>query len=404
MIPTYEDDLFAPDALAAPFAHYHAIRELGPVVRLRDPDVYAIPRYEGVRDALLASDVLASGDGIGFNDVINANRGPNLIASDGDQHQRMKRAVLGPLRASQVGRYRERLKAMIAERIAGLVNQGPFDAMARIARYLPTAAISEFVGLPEEGRASMLDWANATFNGMGPMREGIDGDFAQMREARAYMDGLDRTRVREGSWAANLFDAAASGRITDAEARGALSAYVMPSLDTTIYAKGHLLRNLALAPEEWARLRRDPALIPGAVLEGVRHSSVIRWFARVARADYAVDDSVIPQGARVMVMYAAANRDERQYPDPDRFDVTRDARAHLAWGNGPHMCAGMHLARLEMEVMLEALVETCDTLECGEPEPVMNRTLFGFRDMTFELRGNARKRQPVEGAAGLAIP
>ena len=391
-IPVYPHDLFERGALIAPNPHYRAIRDLGPVVQLSLPGVYAIARYDDVRRALHASRTLASGDGIGFNDLINRRTGPNLIASDGDEHRRLKNVVLAPLRSGVVGQYRDGLKTLITERIRGLVDGGPIDAMATIARHLPIAAISELVGLSEDGRSAMLAWAGATFNVMGPPRAGMEADIALLGDARDYMASLDRTKVRDGSWAANLFDAAAAGRISEPEARGALSAYITPSLDTTILAKGHLLYQLATAPDQWRRLKANPALIPGAVAEGLRHSSVIRWFARVAHADYPVGDHLVPEGARVMVMFGAANRDERQYPDPDRFDVTRDARAHLAFGNGTHSCAGMHLARIEMEVMLEALVEHCDTLEAGEPEPFVNSTLYGFSSLPFELRSTEPMR------------
>ena len=165
----------------------------------------------------------------------------------------------------------------------------------------------------------------------------------------------------------------------------AISAYVIPSLDTTILAKGHLLANLARNPDQWALLRERPELIPAAVLEGVRRDSVLRWFSRVAARDYEVGGATVPQGARVMLLYGCANRDERHYDDPDRFDVTRDARDHLAWGTGPHMCAGMHLARIEMEVLLEALVEAGVTLEAGEPEIGTNRGLYGFTSLSFRI-------------------
>lgn len=385
-IASYPHDLFSPDALRSPFGHYRAIRDLGPVVRLGDPDVYMLSRFDDVRDALRASDVLASGDGVGFNDAVNRPGLPNIIQSDGEQHKRLRSEVMRPLLPGQLRQHRDGLKALIAGRIRDLVDAGPFDAMDRIARVLPTLAISELVGLPEEGRASMLDWAAATFNAVGPIRPGFEADVALLMEARSYLAGLDRASVREGSWARTLFDAAESGKLNGQEARGALSAYVLPSLDTTILAKGHLLRNLAAAPDQWRRLRQDPSLIPAAVLEGVRHSSVIRWFSRVARADYHAGGQVIPEGARVMVLYGSANRDERQFADPDTFDVTRDARSHLAWGTGPHMCVGMHLARIEMEVMLEALVECCATLDAGEPEVHANRGLYGFAKLPFELR------------------
>ena len=385
-IPTYPHDLFAPEALRAPFEHYRALRDLGPVARLADPDIYVLSRFGVVRDALRAHDVLASGDGVGFNDKVNTPGLPNIIQSDGALHERLKAEVLRPLRPGQLRQHRERLKAMIAERIGELVDAGPFDAMAQLARLLPVGAIGELVGLPEEGRAAMLDWSAAVFNSIGPERPEMAADLAMLGQARAYQSALRRDAVREGSWARTLFDAAEAGRLTDAEARGALSAYILPSLDTTILAKGHLLHNLAANPDQWRMLKENPSLIPNAVLEGVRHSSVIRWFSRVARESYAVEGQIVPAGARLMVIYAAANRDERFYADPDRFDIKRNARAQLSWGVGAHMCAGMHLAQLEMEVMLEALVERCDALATATPEVGANRGLYGFERLQFELR------------------
>ncbi len=388
-VPVFAEDLFAPEALRSPFSHYRALRDLGPVALLVEPDVFVLSRHEQVRDALRASDILVSGDGVGFNDIVNRPGLPNLIQSDGDLHERMKAEVLRPLRPGLIRQYRDGLHALISRRIRELVDAGRFDAMTEIAQFLPTRAISDLVGLPEAGRAKMLDWAAALFNSVGPIHPEIAADFAKLMEAREFQISLDRTKVREGSWAWRLFQAAEAGRLTEAEARGALSAYMLPSLDTTILAKGHLLNNLALHPEQWRKIKQDPSLIPGAVLEGVRHSSVIRWFSRVAREDYRVHGRTIPAGARVMIIYASANRDERHFAEPDRFDVMRDATSHLAWGTGAHLCAGMHLARIEMEVMLEALVEHCEVLEAGVPEVGANRGLYGFLRLPFELRGSA---------------
>ena len=121
------------------------------------------------------------------------------------------------------------------------------------------------------------------------------------------------------------------------------------------------------------------------MLEGVRHDSVIRWFSRVAVTDYHCDGFIVPQGARLMLLYGCANRDERHYSDPDRFDVTRDSRDHLAWGTGTHMCPGMHLARIEMEILLEALAEARVTLSAGDPVRGANRGLFGFTELPFQI-------------------
>ena len=385
-MPVYDEDLFSTAVLREPFGHYRAMRDLGPVVRLLDPDVYALSRFADVRDALQAPDALSSAGGVGFSEEFNRPGAPNLLQSDGDQHRRLRSEVIRPLLPAQLKQHRPFLRDLIAARVKSLVGRGPFDAISEIARFLPTTAISALVGLPEEGRAAMLDWAAATFNAVGPRREGSERDFETLAGWRTYLAGLRWDSIREGSWARMLEGAMASGKLSPAEARGAISAYVLPSLDTTILAKGHLLYQLAKHPDQWRMLRDEPSLIPGAVLESVRHSSVIRWFARLVRTDYRVGAEVIPAGARIMLMYASANRDERRFAEPDRFDIARDSRAHLAWGGGPHLCGGLHLAKMEMEVMLEALVEQCGTIEAGVPEILANRGLYGFACLPFELR------------------
>lgn len=382
--PLLHVDLFSAGSLRDPFEDYRKLRDAAPVVRLARPDVHAIGRFTDVQAALRAADVLISGEGVGFGDAFNAPKGMNVIQSDGDRHKRMRSTVAKPLMPVALKSARADLKAMVAVRIGSLVGQGWFDAMKGLAQFLPVEAVSHLVGLPSVGRDRMLEWAAAAFNVIGPDQD--PADVGRMKEAFAYMATLSESVVSEGSWAAQLFAAERSGKLSMQEAIAAISAYVIPSLDTTILAKGHLLANLARHPDQWALLKERPELVPSAVLEGVRHSSVLRWFSRIALEDYPVSDGfAIPKGARVMLLYGCANRDERRYDRPEAFDVTRDARDHLAWGTGPHMCAGMHLARLEMEVMLEALVEADATLEAGEPVLGNNAGLYGFTALPMRI-------------------
>ncbi|MGY4398957.1 cytochrome P450 [Sphingomonas sp. UYAg733] len=382
-VPELKLDLFGDASLRDPFDDYRRLRDAGAAVRLRHPDVYAIGRHADVQSALRDPARLISGEGVGFSNAFNAPKGMNVIQSDGDLHRRLRSAVMRPLTPAKLRNARVDLKAMIAMRVEALIGTGWFDGMRSLASFLPVEAVSHLVGLPGAGRERMLEWAAAAFNVIGPDHD--PSDIVRLREAVGFIATLNEDMVRDGSWAGQLFDAARTGRLSQAEAMAALSAYIIPSLDTTILAKGHLLHNLARNPAQWSLLRQRLNLIPSAVLEGVRHSSVIRWFSRVAAEDYAVDDMIIPRGARVMLLYGCANRDERHYARPDDFDVTRDARDHLAWGTGPHMCAGMHLARVEMEVMLEALVEANATLSAGTPAMGTNRGLFGFGELPFRL-------------------
>lgn len=376
-------DLFSQESLRDPFDDYRRLRDLGPVVRLQHPDVFALSRFDTVQSALRQSDIFINGKGVGFNDPFNAVRAASVVQSDGDLHRRLKSVVIRPLMPQEIAKIRAELKQLISEQIDKLVGQGEFDAMIQIARHLPVEAVSHFVGLPQNGRERMLDWAAAGFNAIGP--EYDPGDFKQLAEAAAFLLKVRRADVRPGSWSDQLFEAVEAGMLTLEEAGAALGGYVMPSLDTTILATGHLLNNLARSPEQWTLLKSEPDLIPAAVIEGVRHSAVIRWFARVATQDAEIEGVRIPEGSRLMLIYASANRDERHYPDPDRFNIKRKARDQLAWGVGAHTCLGMHLARVEMEVLLEVLVEKNVTLSAGEPVVGTNQGLYGFASLPFQL-------------------
>ena len=224
---------------------------------------------------------------------------------------------------------------------------------------------------------------------VGPISPAFAEDLGTFLEFRGYMLSVDPATLSENGWARTLFAVAERGEISVDEARSVLGGFVAPSLDTTINAKSNLLHNLATNPGQWDRLRRDRSLIPSAVVEGVRHSATVRWFSRMAAADYRAGDVAIPEGTRVMVMYGSANRDERHYPDPDAFQVDRNPQDQLGWGAGPHVCAGLHLAKLEMQVLLEAMIENVEHLEADEPVISANRGLYGLESLPMRMTRKA---------------
>jgi cytochrome P450 len=126
-------------------------------------------------------------------------------------------------------------------------------------------------------------------------------------------------------------------------------------------------------------VRASPELVSAAVHESLRYEAPVRGFTRFAAERYEAGEVTIPAGERVLVLYGSANRDERRYADPDRFDPTRDARDHLAFGQGVHRCADGHLAQLELEALLGALVARVSRIEVGEPEVLMSNMLRGWR-------------------------
>lgn len=385
--PVYEPDVFSREALAHPFRHYRAIRDLGPVVRLGAEGILAIGRFKDVQQALRSPDVLVSGQGVGLNHVVNDNQPPNLLNTDGELHGRLRRGFMKPLTPAALRAHRDGFRAMIDGQVKACLDIGWFDGVVELARFLPLNVISHLVGLPEEARAKMLSWATAGFDLQQPFKPELASAIPIFLEAMEFLAQIERSQLRPGSWADQLFEQADSGKMSVAEAAASVGGLTLPSLDTTIHSKSGMLYFLGSNPEQWQALRQDPSLVPGAVLESVRASSVVRWFTRVAVSDYAAGDVFVPQGERVALLYGCANRDERHYADPDSFDVHRNPTDNVGWGTGPHLCAGINLARLEMEVLLEALLAHVDRIEVAEPVPSSNGGLFGFESLQMRLTG-----------------
>ena len=291
-----------------------------------------------------------------------------------------------PMMPRPLADVRPRIEQLAAELIDDLLARDRFDGIADFARFLPVAVVSHLVGLPEEGRERMLDWAGATFNVLGPMNARAQAAAPALGEMLRYAASVDRARLTPDGWAARVYAAVDDGKLEAREAPGLLIDYIAPSLDTTLLGAGQMLYLLGAHPDQYALVRENPELVPAAVAEALRFGSPVRAFTRYAAKPYMASGIGIAEGERVLILYGAANRDERRYPDPDRFDVTRDARDHLAFGYGVHRCAGGHLAQLEMESLLRALVARVQRIEVGEPEPLMSNMLHGFSSFPASFR------------------
>jgi cytochrome P450 len=379
--PTYAVDLYARAALLDPYPHYKAIRALGPAVWLPKRKLWAIGGYDDVKTALRADQALVSGKGIAANRIVNGMDAPTTLTSDGETHIRRRTTLIKPLSPAALKELQARMESTADELVTRLRAQASFDAVSDFAVHLPVSIVGELVGLKPEGRKNLLHWAAATFDALGPLNFRFIRALPSLLDLRRYATNLTRENVMPGSWADGVFEAAERGQIAPQEAHAMIIDYVAPSLDTTILATGYMVWLLAKHPEAFDAVKQDPSLITNTVHEAVRLASPIRGFTRYAATDFEIGSTVIPKDARVLVLYASGNRDERKYAEPDKFDVTRGARDHVAWGHGPHVCAGMHLARLEMECLLRALTRQVACIEVGEPAPILNNILQGFKTL-----------------------
>ena len=186
--------------------------------------------------------------------------------------------------------------------------------------------------------------------------------------------------------------------------------YLAPSLDTTISAIGSAVWLLARYPAQWAALRSHPALVPNVFNETLRLESPLRAFSRVTTVTARAGDVDIPAGARVVVLYASANRDKRHFPHPDEFDITRpNAGEHLGFGWGVHGCAGQGLARMEAHALLTALAEQIDRIDLTAPATAVLNNLINARasvpvTVTGTNHRHRARRRPGSGPDALISP
>ncbi|MEU9267121.1 cytochrome P450 [Streptomyces sp. NPDC048251] len=386
---TSDLDLFGDKALADPYPQYKALRDLGPAVYLSRHGLWFISRYEQVRSALGDWETFSSGRGIGLNDGFNEAWGSALINMDPPAQTEQRKLFtdrLSPRALRPVAEHIDRRAEQLAD---DLVSRGSFDAVTDLAQDLPVHVIMDLIGWPEEGRDQLLDMAAGWFDSAGPA---CPRTVASVPKVEALMGYLAEVVAKEnlvpGGFGWTLLEAHKRGEIPVEGAIGLLAGYVVAAFDTTISAISSAMWLFARHPDQWELLRSDPSLVPAAFNEIVRLESPIQVFSRVATRDIDLGEGVvIPSGARVLHSYGSANRDERHFPDPNRFDILRNPVDHLAFGYGNHACAGQGLARLEVHAVLKALAARAHRIElAGEPVRALNNITRGFRSLPVRVR------------------
>ncbi|WGI22566.1 cytochrome P450 [Amylibacter sp. IMCC11727] len=387
VIPAYDVDFYSDAVIRDPLPHYAALRELGPVAWLPKQNAYVLTRYAEVVEALRKPDVFVSGKGLSLNDDVNALLIGNSLNSDGEEHRRKRSITATPINPKGIVELTPYIEQAAEQLADTLVARGRFDAVADFAQILPLTIVTELVGLSETGKANMLTWASAAFNLFeGYNKRSVDA-FDDLRGLQQFLAEEGRPdRLKEGGLARRIFEEAPAKGFSQDEAAQLMRDYINPSLDTTISALGFAAYHFAKDPAQWDILRDDPSLIPNAIEEIVRLSTPIRAFSRFVAEDYAMSGVTLPQGSRVIVVYASANRDPRVFENPDTFDVTRNVRKHVGFGHGVHMCMGLHLARLEMRSVLASMLNRVTRWALdGAPVVAMNNTIRAFERLPVRV-------------------
>lgn len=381
-VPVSDVDLFSEEVLLDPYPTYAALREMGPVVWLEPLGFYFFTRFADIQAALSDWETFTSAQGVTMNDQMNAALQGGVLCSDPPEHDPVRKVLIKPLLPQALKELTEKISSEAEGLIERLVEKGRFDAATELAQYLPVTIVSDLVGLPDEGREKMLDWAAANFQCFGPLNERTLAAFPTAKGMVDYaFTQCVPGKLKPGGWAAMIWEAADRGEIRHDQCGPMMNDYMGPSLDTTIFATSSAVWLFAKHPEQWDILRDNPQLIPNAVNEVIRLESPIQNFSRVLTRDFSIGGAVLPAGSRVIVSYGCANRDPAKWEAPDTFDVRRRAVDHVGFGHGTHRCIGNNLARMEIAALLTALTKRVKRFNLGTNERQLINVLRGFRTL-----------------------
>ena len=380
------DDAF----LTNPYPFHERIREAGAVVFLDAYGVYASARHAEVTTGLSEWETFSSAAGVGLEDFRRSKpwRPPSLILeADPPLHTKSRTALNRALSAKAMAALRLSFQTA-AERLAdALVGRAEVDAIPEIAEAYPLSVFPGAIGLGPEGLENLLPYGSMAFNAFGPRNKHFE---ASMRDAARVVGWINAQCAREAlspdGIGAVVWSAVDKGEITAEEAPLLVRSLLTAGLDTTIIGIGNALFALASHPSEWRRLREDPTLLRPAFDEMLRFESPVQTFFRTTTRPTVLGGVALPQDAKILLFLAGANRDHRRWEAPDRFDVTRKALGHAAFGAGIHMCVGQMLARLETESILAALLKRFSQIEiAAEPTRKLNNSLRQLANLPLRL-------------------
>ena len=370
--PTSDVDPFGHEVLEDPLPMHAELRDAGPVVYLSRHDVHAFARYDEVHAALVDWQGFQSAAGVGLSNFRTEKpwRPPSLLLeADPPRHDAPRRVLQKVLGPRALRRLRDHWAADAEALVDEVLAAGTtFDAVPTLASAFPLRVFPDAVGLPKEGREHLLPYGDHAFNAFGPSNDLVAKGAHRVAELSGWVSEQCRREVlsTEG-FGADIWTASDRGEITPDQAPLMVRSLLTAGVDTTVHALSAILYAFATSPDQWARLRQDPSLARVAFDEAVRWESPVQTFFRTATTDVRVGDVVIPEGHKILMFLAAANRDPRRWTNPDAFDLSRDPSGHVGFGMGIHQCIGQHVARLEAEALLTALARRVRSIELDGP-------------------------------------
>ncbi|RVU15442.1 cytochrome P450 [Methylobacterium oryzihabitans] len=323
-----------------------------------------------------------------------------FIFRDPPDHDLLRRHVMREFSPGRVRRMRRETEAITGALLDRLEGRAAFDLVEDVSYPLPVTVICDLLGVPREDEPRFQGWATQLATALEPNQR-TDAANAARNEAAFtaisdYLRGL--IRERRASPRDDMLSGLAAGRdgerMNDYDLVATAVLLLVAGHETTVNLITNGILTLLRFPEHAERLRREPEIAPRLIEELLRYEPPVHYRTRLALADIGLGDATIPEGAPVVLLLAAGNRDPARFRDPDRFDPDREDNRHLGFGGGLHYCVGAPLARIEAEVALTAIVRRLPRLRLLDDPPP-------YRPGA-SLRGPRRLRLAVEAPVGAA--
>jgi cytochrome P450 len=367
---TFSYDPFDAAVMADPLPFYRTLRDEYPLYYVEKWDTYALSRFEDIWRVLEVNDgtFVASEGTLPSTAALAAhNTGPvpdppltpmPFHANfDAPVYTDVRRCTSGPFRPRSVSRLADRIHELANERLDELLPMGRFDLTQDYGGIVAASMVCELIGLPIELAPDVLATVNA--GSLAQPGSGVEVANARPGYLEYLIPVVERRRADRSGAEMTIVDSLLDYRkpdgtpLSDAEAAVQLLGVFIGGTETVPKIVAHGLWELGRRPAQLAQVRADPAAnVPVAREEMIRYCAPAQWFARTVRTPFTIHGTTIEPGRRIITLLASANRDEREYPDPDEFVWDRPIERLLAFGRGQHFCLGVHLARLEIAIMV----------------------------------------------------
>jgi cytochrome P450 len=386
-------DPFSGEVRKDPYPTYRWLREHAPIYYSVKRDLWVISRYDDVIAVTSDWPTFSNASGADTDNFGSYLTAPgNFFDADPKLHD-VLRAVLH--RSFMPRALHKRLEPVardtVKQLLEGLIAVEEADFAKELAWPLPVRVVSELMGIPEEDRPRIRHWGEEIARRTAGSPELPQSTVSALNELTVYL--REQVQRRRGDPRDDLLSVIANATIEGApigeQAVGMATLIAVGAFETTASLIGNALLLLAQHPDQRAWLAENPAAIPDAIEEALRFESPAQHTRRVSTTEVEMHGTLIPEGARVVLLYGSANRDERRFTDSERFHIRRERKRNLAFGNGIHHCIGAPLARLQATVALQAVLRELPSYElAGDAkrfESHMGRTL-----QALPLRQNRR--------------